>query len=339
MKFQDIARLTPSDRSDYISAAATDLGLSELIVEKDFWVVWLLEHIFALSANLGPFTFKGGTSLSKGFNAIRRFSEDIDISISRSALGFPDDSYFYEAGTRNETQRRVERIREAVRGYMTEAIEPALRARIAAELSTGWALNSDPSGGLRFQYPTAQRGSIGYVLPDVLLELGHADAWPAQDIDIRPYVVEAIESVTGSITVHVLDPRRTFWEKATILHELAHREEHVAFPPRYSRHYYDLVLLSPSDIAAEAIQDPGLLEAVANFKNVFFYSRRARYDMAKPGTLRLMFPPFRRETVAADYEQMMPMLFGDVPSFEDICDSIGALEARINSRRRFSPLK
>lgn len=150
MKFQDVARLTPSERSDYISAAATDLGLSELIVEKDFWVVWLLEHIFALSANLGPFTFKGGTSLSKGFSAIRRFSEDIDISVSRATLGFPDDSYLYEATTRNETQRRVERIREAVRNYTTEAIEPALRARIAAELSTEWALNSDPSGASDF---------------------------------------------------------------------------------------------------------------------------------------------------------------------------------------------
>ncbi|MGA7201666.1 MAG: nucleotidyl transferase AbiEii/AbiGii toxin family protein [Candidatus Cybelea sp.] len=332
MKFQDVARLTRTERSDYISAAATDLGLSELIVEKDFWVVWLLEHIFALSPNLGPFTFKGGTSLSKGFNAIRRFSEDIDISISRATLGFPDDSYFYEAGTRNETKHRVKEIRDVVRDYTTEAIEPALRARIGAELSTGWGLNSDPSGGLRFQYPTAQRGSIGYVLPDVLLEFGHADAWPAQDIDIRPYVVEAIASVIGSVSVHVLDPRRTFWEKATILHELANREEHVAFPPRYSRHYYDLALLSASDIAAEAIQDPGLLEAVVNFKNVFFYSKRARYVLAKPGTLRLMFPLFRRQTVAADYEQMTPMLFGDVPSFEEICDSIGALEARINGR-------
>jgi type II secretory pathway pseudopilin PulG len=331
MRFQRIAHLRPSERSDYISAAATNLGLSELIVEKDFWVVWLLEHVFALSAHLGPFTFKGGTSLSKGFNAIRRFSEDIDISVSRATLGFPDDSYFYEAGTRNETQRRVNLIREAVRSYTTEAIEPALRARIAAELSTGWALNSDPSGALRFQYPTAQRGSIGYVLPDVLLELGHADAWPAQNIDIRAYVVETIASVTGSVSVHVLDPRRTFWEKATILHELAHREEHVAFPSRYSRHYYDLVLLSPTDIAAKAIRDTSLLEAVANFKNVFFYSGRARYDLAKPGTLRLMFPAFRRETVATDYEQMKPMLYGDVPSFQEICDSIATLERRINN--------
>jgi len=332
LRFQDIAHITTPERTDYISTAATNLGLSELIVEKDFWVVWLLEHIFALSVQLGPFTFKGGTSLSKGFKAIRRFSEDIDLSISRATLGFPDDSYFYAAGTRNETKERVKQIREAVRSYTADALEPALRARVAAEPLNGWALSGDPSGGLRFQYPTAQRGSIGYVLPDVLLEFGHADAWPAHDIDIQPYVAEAIESVTGSVSVHVLDPRRTFWEKATILHELAHREEHVAFPPRYSRHYYDLALLSPSDIAAAAIQDPGLLEAVANFKDVFFYSKRARYDLAKPGTLRLMFPPFRRETVAADYEQMKPMLFGDVPSFDDICDSIAALEARINSR-------
>lgn len=86
MNFRDLARTALAERSNYTVAAADKLGVSELIVEKDFWVVWILERLFALSPKLGPFTFKGGTSLSKGFKAIERFSEDIDISIERATL-------------------------------------------------------------------------------------------------------------------------------------------------------------------------------------------------------------------------------------------------------------
>ncbi len=154
MIFQDLARLTLSERSEYIVEAATSFGVSELIIEKDFWVVWLLEHLFALSAQLGPFTFKGGTSLSKGYSAIERFSEDIDVSISRATLGFGDDAYFYEAGSAKETKRRIEEIRDKVRSYATGALLPALRARISSELAAGWTLEGGEPGSLRFRYPT-----------------------------------------------------------------------------------------------------------------------------------------------------------------------------------------
>ena len=128
----------------------------------------------------------------------------------------------------------------------------------------------------------------------------------------------------------MLDPQRTFWEKVTILHEIAHREEALPFPERYSRHYYDVARIAQSDIGEAAIRNTELLAAVARFKSVFFASNRARYDLAKPGTLRLEPPAFRRDAVAADYEQMLPMLFGDVPSFNDILGEIATLEARIN---------
>lgn len=330
MNFQDVVRMSVAERSDYVVTAATKLGMSELIVEKDLWVVWMLEQLFALSPQLGPFTFKGGTSLSKGFNAIQRFSEDIDISIDRAKLGYSDDAYFYSAGSGKETRRRVEEIRGTVRAYTMDNILPALRTRISQELSDDWALDIDAEDSLGFRYPTAQRGEIGYVRPDVLIEFGHADSWPAQDVAVVPYL-ECLDAVSGSINVRVLDPQRTFWEKATILHEIAHRDEAIGFPPRYSRHYYDLAVLSRSDIGARAVRKADLLAAVAKFKNVFFYSGRARYDLAKPGTLRLTFPAYRRETIAADYAQMQPMLFGDVLSFDEVCQRITKLETQINT--------
>jgi len=333
MIFQDLVRATLADRSDYVTAAANKLGISELIVEKDFWVVWVLEQLFALSQELGPFTFKGGTSLSKGFRAIERFSEDIDISISRGTLGFPDDAYFYDAGSTNETKRRVLEIRAKVHAYTVETILPTLRASIADELQSenGWTLEPGDPGSLRFRYPTRQDGKIGYIEPDVLIEFGHADMWPALDIEIQPYTVDVLDAVSGTIKVHVLDPQRTFWEKATLLHEIAHRDATLPFPLRYSRRYYDVAMLSQSEIGAGAIANTSLLKAVSDFKRVFFASERARYDLAKPGTMRLMFPDFRRETISADYEQMRPMFFGTVPSFDEVCERIIELEARINA--------
>ena len=330
MKFRELVRMTVAERSNYITVAATALGISELVVEKDLWVVWTLEQVFALSAEFGPFTFKGGTSLSKGFNAIQRFSEDIDISIRRATLGFPDDAYFYEALSGKEARCRVDQIRDTVRAYAIDRLMPALCDRIAGELRDGWDLDVDNAGGLRFSYPTGQHGMLGYIRPDVVIEFGHADAWPARDIAIKPYVTEAISTVTGSVNVHVLDPHRTFWEKATILHEIAHRDETLPFPDRYSRHYYDLTRLGRSDIGESAIKNTDLLAAVARFKSVFFASNRARYDLAMPGTLRLLPPSFRLDAVVVDYEQMLPMLFGDILTIDDIFEQLTSLERQIN---------
>ena len=332
MKFQELALLAVDERSDYIRTAAAESGLSELIVEKDFWVVWVLEQLFALSPTVGPFTFKGGTSLSKGFSAIQRFSEDIDISIGRDTLGFPDEEYFYETPSAKETKRRVEQIRDVVSKYAFESLLPALRNQLSGKVKGAWSLESGDPGSLRFQYPTKQIGTIGYIKPDVLIEFGHADSWPATDVTISPYLVEALDSVTGSICVRVLDPQRTFWEKATILHEIAHRDELITFPLRYSRHYYDLARLDRTDIGTLAVQNIALLETVVRFKSVFFASNRARYDLAKPGSLRLIPPTFRRKAIADDYAQMSSMIFGAIPTLDELFQGLADLETRINGR-------
>jgi hypothetical protein len=132
--------------------------------------------------------------------------------------------------------------------------------------------------------------------------------------------------------VRVLDPQRTFWEKATILHEIAHRNELIPFPLRYSRHYYDLARLDRTDIGASAVQNTALLEAVVRFKSVFFASNRARYDLAKPGSLRLIPPAFRRNAIEDDYAQMSSMIFGTIPTFDELLDGLADIEARINQR-------
>jgi hypothetical protein len=114
------------------------------------------------------------------------------------------------------------------------------------------------------------------------------------------------------------------------LHEIAHREELIPFPPRYSRHYYDLARLDRTDIGNSAVQNTALLKAVVRFKSVFFASNRARYDLAKPGSLRLIPPAFRIRAIEDDYAQMSAMIFGAIPNLDEIIHGLADLEARIN---------
>jgi hypothetical protein len=123
---------------------------------------------------------------------------------------------------------------------------------------------------------------------------------------------------------------RTFWEKATILHKEAHRKTQI--PQRHSRHYYDLYKLAVSRVRAAALADPKLLQDVVAFKQRFYPSAWARYDLAVPGSLKLLPATFSQvKELAQDYEDMQVMLFGEPPEFRDILDELKHLEAEINA--------
>ncbi len=126
---------------------------------------------------------------------------------------------------------------------------------------------------------------------------------------------------------------RTFWEKATILHQEAHRTTQI--PQRYSRHYYDLHKLAASKIRATALANLNILSDVVQFKTRFYPSKWARYDLAIPGSFRLL--PDNKENLRyleRDYLDMPVMIFGQAPSFESILKSLEELEAEINSFKK-----
>jgi hypothetical protein len=123
---------------------------------------------------------------------------------------------------------------------------------------------------------------------------------------------------------------RTFWEKATILHMIHHQPETKQTAERMSRHFYDMMVLADSKHKASALKRLDLLEAVAKHKARFFRAGWARYDLAAPGTLRLIPPAERKAELAKDYDKMNSMLFGDPPKFDDILARLQALEDEIN---------
>ncbi|MBI3296746.1 MAG: nucleotidyl transferase AbiEii/AbiGii toxin family protein [Elusimicrobia bacterium] len=285
--------------------------------------------------------FKGGTSLAKVFRVVDRFSEDVDLSLSRSDLGFGDEHDPEQAGIgKNEARRRLEALVERCRRTIEEKFLPGLRQDFASVLGgSGWSLDLDKDDPqtLVFAYPESDATSkLRYIRPAIRLEMGaRSDDWPAVEAELTPYAAEDFPGVFAQpkCLVRTLSAERTFWEKATLLHAECHRPATKATAERHSRHYYDLYCLSRHAIGTEALKRGDLLERVVQHKSFFFASAWADYATAKPGTFRLVPGERALVVLSKDYAEMQAMMFGGSPRWDDIIAELGRLEAQINGTR------
>jgi hypothetical protein len=272
------------------------------------------------------------------WRAIARFSEDIDVSLSREWLGFVGARDPETAGTGKKQRERIENLAVACAQKIETEILPALRARASAVLGQeGWsiAIDADDPQTLRFTYPTvlATGAPDAYIRREVRIECGaRSDDWPAEEKTILPYVAEAYpETITdAAVSLRVLSIERTFWEKATILHAEAHRDESKATPSRYSRHYADLAALGTHASAAGSLARDDLRARVVEHKSVFFASAWASYETAVRGTFRLVPAAYRLASLEADYRAMQEMFFQQPRAWSDIVESLQKLERTIN---------
>ncbi len=327
------AFLTSTDgRREACEAAAPRLGLPAVSIEKDFWVTWILREMFSL-AEWGPhLTFKGGTSLSKCWQLIERFSEDIDLVIDRSFLGFHGDTL---------GNKKLQRLRDACRERIRESLLPALRDRIAAGLpGQVWSLvlatpEEDPEGQtLMFRYPTVFPDRSRYIAPLVKIELGaRSDTEPHESPRIRPMLADVFPDllIGSEVVVRAVAPRRTFWEKALLLHEETYRPADRRRKPRMSRHYYDLHRLIEKGVATAALSDAGLLERIVAHRRVFFRHSWMDYDTMQRGRLRLVPLPEQEADWRKDYAAMRgEMFFGEPPAFDDVIVTVRRFQTEIN---------
>jgi hypothetical protein len=337
-----------TDRRDVFLEAASLWGnMTPEVIEKDFWVCWTLKHIFDLGPSPANLVFKGGTSLSKVYGVIERFSEDIDLSLSREDLGFAGDQDPYRAPSRKKQQALIEALVSRCTEAIAQELLPTLRGRIETVLgesqtaSAPWHLEIDPHDPqtINFSYPAGillrRDAPPRYLRPHVRLELGaRSDHWPAEERTVSPYASEVLPQLFDhpECPVRVLSAERTFWEKATILHAEYHRPAESPSAKRQTRHYYDLVKLAQSPIGDAALARADLLDAVRTHKQLFFRSSWARYEEAQPGTFRLVPSESRLAALEADYREMREvMIFGEAPSFRELLESLATLERRINS--------
>ncbi len=330
-------------RSLAFAQTAARMAASSVMVEKDFWACWLLGLLFA-DPELAPhLVFKGGTSLSKVYGVIDRFSEDIDLSMSPTFIG-ADEAAFDAMTSRTKRDALLARMQAACGERTRAQLMPRLEAAIADHLGMRrggkpWLrYEDDPAAGspvVHFEYPTSEAGGFDYLTRDVKLKLGSlTDQRPTETHEVRAWVVDDFPAAFDDwqCRVTALELARTFWEKATILHAEHHRPQGQATPDRYARHYADMGRLLQHEHAAAMLGDHALCARVVAWKSRVFARQWARYDLAKPGTFRLLPPPAKRAALARDYAQMRAMFLSAPPDFEAILDTLDEAERRLDSR-------
>ena len=327
--------LSSDERRLYIEQAALQRDVSPVVMEKDFWVCWLLGILFN-SEFSSSLVFKGGTSLSKVFAVIERFSEDLDLSLSPEFLKLP------EAGTsRNQANKWITKAEamcaDAVRSQIKPVLEVAVASILGQNKQPWFEFLTDPqtnSPVILFHYPSSQPSGFEYLKRSVKLEFGSlTDQQPTGRHPVRPWIAEVLPNAFADWQCEVvaLELERTFWEKATILHSEFHRPAEKPTPDRFSRHYADTAALANHPIASKAIDDHAIRKRVVEWKSRFFGSSWANYSQAKPGTFRLVPPPTRSAALRRDYQAMRDMYLTEPPSFNEVLAILSDLERRINS--------
>ena len=334
----DFAKLSPDDRTDLFRAVGDKRGIGPELIEKDFWVCWTLKRMFH-TKGMPSVLFKGGTSLSKVYHAIQRFSEDIDLSLDRATLGFGGSDDPSKATSGKQRKKRLDALTEACRVTVRETVLPVLLAEIEKLLParSQWMLapadDDQEQLTLAFAYPSSFSEVASYVRRQIRLEFGaRSDHWPAAEADVSSYAAEdfPLAFKLPNARVRALAAERTFWEKATALHAW-HSNPASVVAERRSRHYYDLACLYEGEIGKRALADHKLLHDVAAHKATFFSASSAHYELAKPGTLALLPPEAQLRSLRVDYAGTTEMIFGKAPTFDHILEVLTQINTAINT--------
>ena len=339
---KSFAVLPADERTLYWRNYASRTGVPEFIVEKDFWVCWLLGHIFATPKLGAACVFKGGTSLSKVFGVIDRFSEDIDLGLTPASLGW-EESELDGAPSNSQRQKRNRQLQVDCAAAIETRFMPELEAIITAALGSHPATDHwlsfeidavSQSPVILYPYPrTVAPGA--YIAPLVKMEFGSlTDQRPTGTHRITPMIAGLAAGVFDDFHAEVvaLELDRTFWEKATILHAEYHRPADQPMRNQFARHYADFAALWGHRDGRSAGSRLDLLERVRTHKSRFFASSWARYDTAVPGTLRLVPPDARIAELRRDYSAMEPMFLSPPPALDDIIATLRDAELVINGK-------
>jgi hypothetical protein len=322
--------LGQADRRDALLKAAGDSGRPPHLLEKDVWVVWTLQQLFD-SPFGGALVFKGGTSLSKAFGVIDRFSEDIDLTydIRRIAGDLIPSEQHWIPKTRSQQKLLSDAIRKRIPLLLADEVLSHLAGRAGDEHLDVEMSQEDDVILLKYK-PTAEPS--GYVSPIVKMEFGgRATGEPCTAAEITCDAAGHLATLEfPRAAVRVMLPERTFWEKATAIHVFC-KQGKAGGGPHFSRHYYDICALDAHGYARTALADRDLAQQVADHKTAFF-KEQVDYHQAVSGKLQLIPDDTEMAILAADYNRMTVdgLLSAAAPSFEVLMEHVRDLESRAN---------
>lgn len=330
--------LSVSEQAGLLQSLAPIMGRRAEILEKDIWLCQVLQILFHLPCRK-PMAFKGGTSLSKVYKAIDRFSEDIDVTVDYRSLvgGAPE----LELITSNSQRSKLsDALKSALTTHVVDELVPGLRNALSAALPNQLTSIevSDDAEKLWVFYPSAVENTDAYLRPSILIEFGGRNSTlPQSTLAISPDIAEHIPQLELPVAqITVLSAARTFWEKATLIHVECHRPSLRPSAERLSRHWYDLARLADHEVGKQALEDTELLHDVLRIKETFYRSKFSQYDRCTTGGLRLIPDAQLLEVLRQDYQAMLAaqMFYGDTVKFEEIVERLRILEAAINSLSR-----
>ena len=325
--------LTDTQRRTVFEQTATRIKLPVASIEKDFWVTEILNILFSLPY-ADKIVFKGGTSLSKVWDVIRRFSEDIDIAIDRSIFGIEGDV----------TKKQLKKLRKASSVFVRDTLANDLIAEAEeAGLSDFVTIKADPDGEGDATYPEPRQihiiynsvlpsGSNPYLRDEVLLEVGARSLFePTAKAKVESFVTKAFPHLTSNdkvTEVVAAVAEKTFLEKAFLLHELF-TTDGCRNANRKSRHLYDLCKMLEAGIADIAIPNDELWETIRHHREVFTSIRDVDYTPDVRKRIVLTPPESVIEEWNNDYDTMVAnMIYEDkVPTFSDILTGVTKIES------------
>lgn len=311
-------------------------GINQVVIEKDWWVTATLKALFQTDCH-ESLIFKGGTSLSKGFNIIERFSEDIDLAISHSFFGIEKTS---------KSQR--EKLRKMARAYIHETLSVQLDTKLKEIGITGYSIENvtkvqDQNGKWRpidsdkdptvilLHYPSIVEETIAYIPARVKIEISALSMdEPTELRDIHSLIEESFEGedTDACCKVRTVVPTRTFFEKIFLLAEEFQKEKPRNV--RMSRHLYDLEKLMDTQYGHAALSDISLYNAIVEHRRAYYALKYVNYDLHNPKTINFMIPESEMEAWKTDYADMQRFfIYGESLEFDTLIQRMKELQKKV----------
>ncbi|MBR5061550.1 MAG: nucleotidyl transferase AbiEii/AbiGii toxin family protein [Prevotella sp.] len=316
----------------------THPGINQVAIEKDWWVTVTLKALFQTDCR-DSLIFKGGTSISKGFNIIERFSEDIDMAISHSFFGIEKT---------NKSQR--DKLKKLARKYIQETLSAQLDSQLKGMGISGYTIENvsqvqDKSGEWKpidsdkdptvilLHYPSIVEDSISYIPPRVKIEISCLSMdEPTEERDIHSLIGETFEEedTDANCIIRTVVPTRTFLEKLFLLAEEFQKDKPRSV--RMSRHLYDLEKLMDTEYGREALADRTLYDAIVEHRRAYYALKYVNYDLHAPATINFLIPEQAMESWKADYADMRRFfIYGQSLEFDALMQKMEELQERIRT--------